>query len=212
MAIVAGSETTALTLACILFFLAKFPDVQKKLQEHLDRAMLDPDSDLAGGDRWTYEKIKTVTYLDNVIDETLRLKPPVPTGGYRMTPREGITVDGRFIPGDTNVFVPILRIQTDPRYWPQPEEFIPERFGERRAELGTAGTAYIPFSLGTYSCVGKNLAVMSLRIAVSRIVQHFDITFAAGETGEAFDSEVEDNFTAALRPLMLQFSPRKTKH
>lgn len=198
--IVAGSETAATTLATILYFLSKHPDVQKKLQSQLDAAL---------GQRWSYEDVKAVTYIDDVIHETLRLKPALLTGGHRVTPPQGLTIDGTFIPGDTNVFVPVQRIQTDPRYWKEAAEFIPERFGERRAEMETDGAPFLPFTLGAYQCPGKNLAFLSLRIALSRVMREFDVAFAPGETGESFDRDVKDTFTTTLPPMMIKFTKRK---
>ncbi|KUI66488.1 Tryprostatin B 6-hydroxylase [Cytospora mali] len=198
--IVAGSETTATTLASIFYFLAKHPSVQHKLQSQVDSVL---------GKEWDYEKVKSITFIDDIINEALRLKPALLTGGYRVTPPEGITVDGTFIPGDINVFVPVQGIQTDPRYWKEADEFIPERFGERRDEMGTDGAPFIPFSLGAYSCPGKNLAFLSLRITLSRVMQEFDVSFAPGETGEVFDKEVKDTFTALLPPVMIRFTKRK---
>ncbi|KAI1646748.1 cytochrome P450 [Daldinia loculata] len=200
--IVAGSETSATVLASALFYLAKFPRVLKKLQAQIDDIIPTPAD-------WTYEKAKAIAYLDNVIDETQRLKPALLTGGYRRTPPEGIQIDEQFIPGNVSVIVPIQLIQTHPRYWKQSMDFIPERFGERSAEMGTSEAPYMPFSQGTYGCPGKNLALMTLRIAISSLAQHFDITFAADETGEIFDKEAKDVFTTSLEPLNLQFSPRK---
>ncbi|KAI0110549.1 monooxygenase [Hypoxylon sp. NC0597] len=200
--IIAGSDTNAATLAQALFFLAKSPSILKKLQAKIDASMPSPAD-------WTYEKVKSITYVDNIIDETLRLKPAVLSGVYRVTPREGIQIDEQFIPGDINVFVPTQRIQTDPRFWKQAADFIPERFGERSAEMKTDLGLYMPFALGPYTCVGKNLSMTSLRISISCIAQHFDISFAPGETGEEFDKGAKDTFTTTLPPLMLQFSPRK---
>ncbi|KAI4862377.1 putative benzoate 4-monooxygenase cytochrome P450 [Hypoxylon rubiginosum] len=200
--IIAGSETSATTLAQILFYLAKFPAVFKKLQERVDAVMPSPAD-------WTYEKTKSIAYVDNIIDEGLRLKPAILSNLYRVTPPQGIQVDEQHIPGDTNVFVPMQRIQTDPRYWKEAAEFVPERFGERRVEMGTDDSPFMPFSLGVYSCPGKSMAIMTMRIALSRIAQEFDISFAPGETGEKFDKEAGDVVTTSLLPLMLQFTPRK---
>ncbi|KAK6954544.1 hypothetical protein Daesc_004511 [Daldinia eschscholtzii] len=180
MFIVAGSETSATVLAGILFFLAKHPHVLKKLQAEIDSVIPTPAD-------WTYEKVKKIKYIDNVIDETQRLKPALLTGGFRQTPPEGLQIDEQFIPGGVSVFVPTQLIQTDPRYWKQNLDFIPERFGERSAEMGTNEAPFMPFSHA----------------------QHFDVAFAAGETGEMFDKEAQDIFTTSLKPLVLQFSPRK---
>ncbi|KAF2185244.1 cytochrome P450 [Zopfia rhizophila CBS 207.26] len=200
--IIAGSETTATTLASVLFYLAKYPEKQKKLQQFVDLAMP------GGFSEWNYEKVKSVTYIDDVINESLRLKPALLNGGPRETPAKGIQIDEMYIPGSTNVLVPIQLIHKDPRYWQQSEEFIPERFGEKRADMGTDKAPFLPFSLGAYSCPGKNLAQLSLRISISSIAQNFDVSFAPGETGENFDKEALDTFTTTLPPLQLQFTPR----
>ncbi|KAL1592404.1 hypothetical protein SLS59_009757 [Nothophoma quercina] len=200
--IIAGSETTATTLAGALYYLAKHQEKQKKLQRLIDQT-------IEGNNAWTYEKVKSISYLDDWISETLRLRPALLTGGPRETPSKGVQIDEVFIPGNTNVLIPISLIHRDPRWWQDAQDFVPERFGERRVEMGTDQAPYLPFSLGAYSCPGKNLAQLSLRVALSTIVQNFDITFAPGETGEAFDKEMLDTFTVTLPPLQLQFSPRE---
>lgn len=139
--IIAGSETTATTLASVLYYLAKNPAVLAKLQRQLDEAMP------GGSNDWTYEKVKAVSYLDDVIQETLRLRPAVLTGGYRVTPAEGIQVDEVYIPGDVNVFVPVQRIQTDERYYVDPKNFVPERWNEKK-EMCSEGAPFFPFVLG----------------------------------------------------------------
>jgi cytochrome P450 len=178
-----------------------------------------------GYSEWSYSKVKEVSYVDDFIKETLRLKPALLTGGARETPAKGLQIGDTFIPGNTNVVIPIHRIQRDDRWWQQPNDFIPERFGERKKEMGTDLTTYLPFSLGmpatwrhrrptadnctgAYGCPGKNLAEMSLRTSLSMIAQNFDVSFAPGETGEAFDNEMLDTFTVTLPPLQLQFAAR----
>ncbi|CAI7567750.1 unnamed protein product [Penicillium bialowiezense] len=199
--IVAGSETTATTLASVLYYLVKNPETLAKLQRLLDDAMP------AGVDDWSYEKVKSVAYLDDVIQETLRLRPAVMTGGYRVTPAEGITVDETYIPGDVNVFVPVQLIQTDERYYTNAKEFVPERWNEKK-EMCVEGAPFFPFVLGPYSCPGKNLAMMSLRISLSTLLQSFNIQFAPGENGEAFENQTLDTFTTTLPQLKVQFQRR----
>ncbi len=151
------------------------------------------------------------------------------TGGYRVTPAQGLQIDEVHVPGDINVFVPSQVIQRDPRYFEKPLDFMPERWSDKRGQLTSGNIPYMPFSLGTpitnsyevdnvltsstgaYSCPGKNLALMVLRSAVSRIALQFDIAFAPGETGQDFDLKAMDTFTTTLPPLRLQFSPRQSK-
>lgn len=147
---------------------------------------------------------------------------------YRVTPAEGIQVDEVYIPGDINVCVPFEMIQTDKRYWSNALDFIPERWTERKEEMGTDESLFIPFSagqhanlllnmidaelfLGVYRCPGDRLAMMGMRTAISSIAQDFDITFAQGENGKSFIDDRRDAYTTVLAPLQLQFTPRK-KH
>ncbi|KAL4812321.1 cytochrome P450 [Aspergillus spinulosporus] len=171
--IVAGSKTTATTLASILYYLCKNPEILAKLQRLLDEAM--PGGPL----EWTYDKIKTISYLDDIIGEMLRLRPEILTGGYRVTPVEGLQVDEL--------------IQTDERYY---KEMIQE------------GAPYFPFLYSLYVCPGKNLALMSLGISVSKLAQLYDKHFAPGETGELFETRTLDTFTTTLPPLHVQFVHR----
>ncbi|EFQ92355.1 hypothetical protein PTT_10567 [Pyrenophora teres f. teres 0-1] len=202
--IVAGSETTAVTLATALFYLAKHPAKQAKLQHLLNQRMP------GGYINWSYEKARSISYLDDIINETLRLQPALMTGGARETPAKGIQIDDTYIPGNTNVVIPISLIQRDRRWWQQAEEFVPERFGELKQEMETEGAPYLPFSLGVYGCPGKNLAMTSLRTALSMIAMSFDFGFAPGETGVRFEEEKLDTLTVTLPPLYLKFTPRES--
>lgn len=103
-----------------------------------------------GYERWSYDKVKSVSFVDDIINETLRLKPALLTGGARETPNKGIQVGETYIPGNVNVLVPTWLIQRDERYWQRPNDFVPERFGERRADMKTDGAPYLPFSLGNF--------------------------------------------------------------
>lgn len=144
--IVAGSETTATILASALYYLAKNPAVLEKVQRQLDKAMP------AGPNDWSYEKVKEVTYLDDIINETLRLRPAVMTGGPRVTPPEGIQVDEVYIPGDVNVLVPTQLLQTDERYYKDARNFVPERWNENK-EMCSSEAPFFPFILGEFGAL-----------------------------------------------------------
>ena len=99
--IVAGSDTTAATFSHLFCHLASQPEIVAKLREEL--------TPLVGGGGSVdvqNQKIQDADYLNGVINETLRLNPPVPSGVFRKTPKEGIMVNETFIPGDTVVQVP----------------------------------------------------------------------------------------------------------
>jgi cytochrome P450 len=68
-----------------------------------------------GYSQWSYEEIKFISYVDDFINKTLRLRPALLTGGAREAPAKGIQVDDTFIPGKTNIMIPVSLIQRDPR-------------------------------------------------------------------------------------------------
>ncbi|KAL4936547.1 hypothetical protein BDV06DRAFT_216594 [Aspergillus oleicola] len=203
--IITGSDTTGVALANAFYFLAKHPAVYNRLQAELDEVFpkTSQKSDFHN------EALRHLPYLEAVISETLRLKPAVPSGQPRQTPPEGLQVDEMWIPGDTIVVIPQYVIQRDDRYFPSGNKFIPERWLDEKEKLIKHDEAFFPFQLGRYGCVGKQLALMEMRLVIARISLEFDISFAPGEAGEAFDQDAKDTFTFTVGPLMLQFQSRQ---
>ena len=97
--VVAGSDTTASSLAAIFYYLAKFPKHVKKLREELNTL---PEGEL----RYQAQQLKNMSHLNAVINETLRLLPPIASGVQRFTPAEGLQIGDTWIPGFVNVQVP----------------------------------------------------------------------------------------------------------
>lgn len=181
------------------------PSCYQKLQERVDAALK-----ADGGDATTvsHEKIKDVAYLDWLVQETLRLKPAVPSGVTRLTPPGGLQIDEVHIPGDTIVVVPMHSIQRDPRYWGGKEDAVSYR-PERWADLSTEKEAWMAFNRGAGVCPGKNLAFMELRLVLAKIAARFEVPrFAPGFDAEAFDRGAEDRFTMHLSELKLVFTAR----
>lgn len=198
------SETSATSVAYELYFLAKHPEKQRKLREKLLEAMP------GGMPDWSYAKVKEVSYLDDFLNETLRLKPPVMLGVQRETSEKGLRIDDDiFIPPRTAVMVPMQAMQKDPRYWPEAEEFIPERWGERRKEMGTDDAPFFAFCMGPHLCAGKTMAYISMRAVLSKLVMAFDVAFAPGEDGVIFDTQELETFSTVVPPLQLTFTPRE---
>lgn len=178
--------------------MTQYPDCYRKLQDTL--AQIFPNGE---GD-WKYEKVKNVPYLDYIVHETLRLKPSVPAGTTRLTPPSGMQIDDVNIPGDVVVSVPTYTIQRDPRYWNDASEFIPERW----EKLSTEKAPWLSFSRGQYNCPGRNLAMMELRMVLSRIALRFDISLVSKRDGDIFDRDAKDTFTLAIPPLPMLFTRR----
>lgn len=99
---------------------------------------------------------------------------------------------------------------TDPRNFQQPNDFIPERWSSR-PELVLRKEAFIPFSAGPYSCVGKPLAMMELRLAVANVVTKFDMKLEDEvESVKAFEESPgwKDTFVVSVPPVRVCFQPR----
>jgi cytochrome P450 len=114
------------------------------LQKELD----DVFGSTAKSSHFSNEKLQSLPYLEAVINETLRLKPAVPSGQPRVTPPEGLQIDEVWIPGETIVVLSQYVLQRDERYFPSGSEFIPERWLGEKSNLIKHEEAFFPFQLG----------------------------------------------------------------
>ncbi|KAF2632017.1 cytochrome P450, partial [Macroventuria anomochaeta] len=112
----------------------------------------------------------------------------------RVTPSEGLTINGHFVPGDMIVQMPLFVLNRDARNFVRPDEFLPERW-TTSPDLVINRTAFFPFSTGPYSCVGKTLAYMELRSVVGRVLNEFDVVLP-DDFGAEYWNGVRDHFTA----------------
>jgi len=216
------SDTTGTTLANALYFLACNPTAYQRLQQEVDEAAIKGDA------IFNNDISPSLPYLEAVITETLRLKPAVPSGQPRVTPTEGLVIDGTWIPGNTIVIIPQYVIQRDERFFVRASEFLPERWLDEGKDLVNR-QAYFPFVigelfyislrlfsfivdriLGPYACPGKQLALLQMRGVLRGIARDFHINLAPGEDGVAFDREAKDTFTLAVKPLQMVFTKRAT--
>ncbi|KIW05638.1 uncharacterized protein PV09_03509 [Verruconis gallopava] len=205
LVIVAGSDTTAATLTWLFYELTKDPAQFKKLQKVVDDAV--GDKDLLSCD-----DVANIPLLDGFINETLRLHPAVPSGVQRETPPEGITIGDKYIPGNIIIWQPIHTIQRDPRYFKEATVFRPERWLEdQQAEWIYDRRAFIPFSTGSYKCIGNNLAMMEMRAVAANIVHKFDVVAAPGEDFTTIENKTMDTFTLTLGKLDVIMTRRTTR-
>ncbi|EDV24414.1 uncharacterized protein TRIADDRAFT_56195 [Trichoplax adhaerens] len=167
--LVAGYETTANTLGFASYLLATNPDAQKKLRDEIDSLCPDANS-------IDYDTLFSLPYLDMVISETLRMYPPA--FFINREAREDITINGLLIPKDVMVGFPIYAIHYNPKLWPKPNEFIPERFSpEEKAKQ--IPCSYLPFGGGPRNCIGMRLALLEAKLALVKIIQNFELKTVA---------------------------------
>jgi cytochrome P450 len=111
--------------------------------------------------------------LNAVINETMRILPPLLQGWQRNVPPEGAVLAGKFIPGGTIVHMEMYAVHLDPNLWEEPDKFKPERW--LKENLTDALDELMPFSRGVRACTGRNLAEAELRMVLSMIVYYFEL-------------------------------------
>ncbi|KKY13964.1 putative cytochrome p450 [Diplodia seriata] len=214
--VMAGADTATATMTNFFYYLSLYPEIQREL--HASIVEMVPASALADPATLTPDLLDRVPLLEAIINETLRLQPPIPSGNPRVTPAEGLYVrDAKYgdidIPGNTVVYMPQWVIQRDERYFGRADEFIPTRWiaTSPEAALLKERAAWFPFQVGTYYCVGQKLAIWELKSVLARSIAKFEVSFAEGEDGKAFIEGSRDQWTLTLKKLMLRFKERKTE-
>ena len=180
----AGSETTAISLAAVFYFLVKHPSCYKKLQAELDNAIQDGKIGKAENGLITWTESQTLTYLDAVIKESFRLHPAAGLPLERITPADGVTICGQQIAGGTIVGCSAWVIHRhEPTFCPSHapekypiEDFIPERWldasSEQRKEM--EGTMF-HFGAGPRTCIGKNISLLEVYKLIPNFLTRFNV-------------------------------------
>ncbi|SEL93190.1 Cytochrome P450 [Roseovarius azorensis] len=165
--IVAGHETTALTLGWSLYLCAFDQNVQ-------DRARAEAQAVLQGRAA-TGEDVARLPFVRQIIDEALRLYPPA--GMISRTAQKADTLCGREIrPGDT-VIIPIYALHRNHVLWDDPDAFRPERFADRKS---IERYAYLPFGDGPRICIGASFALQEAVIILATLLSRFRFTPVPG--------------------------------
>ncbi|KAF2261395.1 benzoate 4-monooxygenase cytochrome P450 [Lojkania enalia] len=196
--IIAGSETSATALSGISYYLCKNRTVLDKLATEIRGAFAD-DADI------TFEATSNLTYLNAVIEEGLRMYPPVPHALHRLPPPGGETVDGYFVPEGTSVATHHYATYHSPHNFTLPDEFIPERWlGDSRFPNDELD-AVQAFQLGPRGCLGKALGYAEIRTILSKLLFNFDISLCQ-ESEIWVDQKVY--YLWDKRPLMMNLRKR----
>ncbi|XP_059061354.1 cytochrome P450 6B6-like [Achroia grisella] len=164
----AGYETSATTMTFMLYLLAKNPHIQEKLHQEIDKALENNNGEL------TYEVIREMTYLHKVFDETLRMYPIVEP--LQRCARSDYKIPGTDVVIEKNRIVLITPrgIHYDPKYYPNPEVFDPERFNPEVA-AARHPCAYMPFGVGPRNCIGLRFAKLQSNICIVKLLSKFRV-------------------------------------
>ena len=162
----AGHETTTLVLAWVLYLISTRPEIVEQITAEL--AFLN-------GRAPGYEDLSRLRYLRMVVEETMRLYPPV-----WVLSRTAVSDDviGEFhIPAGSEILIFPYVTHRHPHWWDQPENFCPERFLPQNAASRRRGT-YLPFGAGPRTCVGLNFAMTEILVVLALLLQRFRVELA----------------------------------
>ncbi|KAH9922364.1 cytochrome P450 [Fomitopsis serialis] len=200
-AMLAGSDTTAVALCNTFYCVLAHPDVYQHLREEVDAAF--PPG---AGDPVDAAKLSSLEYLNAVINESLRLYPSIPTslqrapqpgtGTHQISPT--LVIDER-----TSILVPPYVLHRDSRYFsPDPDRFWPERWLRKDdPDVVTNTSAFVPFSSGPPNCVGRPVALLSMRMILAWMVRSFEMRLVEGYDVKQWERDLRDYFALQKGPL-----------
>lgn len=178
----AGHETTAQALTWIWYLLSQHPEEEKTFHQELD-------SVLAG--RYPgLEDLERLPYTRMVIDEAMRLYPPI-----LLYARQAIAndeIDGYHIPAGAMITVSQYLTHRHPDYWKDPEHFIPERFSPEKSS-DRPRYAYFPFGGGQRVCIGNNFALLEMTLVLAVVGQKYHLHLVPGQ-------DIQPKMVGTLRP------------
>ncbi|XP_055313348.1 probable cytochrome P450 9f2 [Sitodiplosis mosellana] len=168
----AGFETSSSVLSFAAYEILANPDVQQKLYEEIAEV-----NEQLGEKRVSYDVLQKMKYLDQVVSETLR-KWPVAVMIDRLCVKNYVYDDGKQlnfkIDKGVSVLFSLMSIQNDPKYFPNPSKFDPERFSDENKHNIVPGT-YNPFGLGPRNCIGSRFALMELKAILYYLLLNFSL-------------------------------------
>jgi cytochrome P450 len=179
----AGHETTAVGLSWTWYLLDQHPQVQQAVIEEA-KSVLDPDQ------LPDWETIGRLRYTRSVLEESMRLYPPVPW--FSRTCIEDDVIDGYEIPKDAMVSIIPWIMHRHPRHWPDPERFDPSRF-EAEEAANRHRYEFLPFGGGPRKCVGTHFAMTEAQLILASLAARYRFALVEGQS-------VEPKPLVSLRP------------
>lgn len=171
--IVAGSETLTTALVGTMHHLLENSDKLERLVKEV-RGVFENEKDIDG------QTTTKMTYLTAVLQEGMRLCPPIPDNLHREVPAPGAIIAGIWLPGGTAVGVPCYSMFRSDENFERAGEFIPERWLEGEGFVGDKKDVFHPFGVGPSGCMGQPLAWVEMRMILARLLWNFDFKIPEG--------------------------------
>ncbi|SCO16221.1 related to pisatin demethylase cytochrome P450 [Fusarium fujikuroi] len=169
---VAGSDTTGITLSAILYYLLKHPPCLAALQQEID--FYYSEGKLSG--KPTFQETQQMPYLQAVIKETLRLHPATGLPLERVVPKGGATISGHFFPEGSIIGINTwVQHRNQSIYGLDADIYRPERWLTTDEEqLSVMNRHWIPFGLGSRTCLGRHISMLEISKLIPKIVREFN--------------------------------------
>eukprot|EP01099_Mayorella_cantabrigiensis_P008808 TRINITY_DN863_c0_g1_i3.p1 TRINITY_DN863_c0_g1~~TRINITY_DN863_c0_g1_i3.p1 ORF type:complete len:371 (+),score=82.63 TRINITY_DN863_c0_g1_i3:382-1494(+) len=183
----AGTNTTGGVLTWVCHHLVCYPEIYEKVQKEIDEVI---PSDLS---KLSLQDVSRLTYLNMVINETLRYTPPL----WRTPPKHLVTdtqIGEWECEKDVAFYLHIYQIHHSPDLWPNPEKFDPERWASEKPSLGLTSNdddvelspeqrekkiietyKFVPFGAGRRVCIGKYFSMLEMRIVLSILLRTYKL-------------------------------------
>lgn len=195
--LLAGHETSSNALAWTFWLLTRHRDVEARLLEELHTVL--------GGRPATSADLTRLPYLKQVVQESMRVLPPVWAIARRSQQDE--TFHGFHVPKGSYLTILPYTLHRHPDYWPDPERFDPERFNPNRTEPRHS-YSYIPFAAGPRTCIGAGMAMLEIQLVVANLLPRFHMAVAPG-------ARIETAARVTLTPkfgMPMRVTPRTAAH
>ncbi|KAK5073829.1 hypothetical protein LTR64_007031 [Lithohypha guttulata] len=171
--IIAGSDTTAVSLSSVLYHLIKTPRAMQKLRDEVKSA---EEQGRLAPDTVSFAVSQEMPYLQACIKEALRVHPAVGLPLWRVVNQGGAEINGEYMPAGSEVGINAWVVHNDRDIWgADVNEYRPERWLEADAErLKKMEQYYLPFGLGARTCIGRHISYLEMTKLVPQIVRTFD--------------------------------------
>jgi cytochrome P450 len=197
--LLAGEDTTANSIAWMMYFMAEYPEIQRQMQGEADAVLGDSQ---AVSD---YGSINDLNYIEAVAHETMRFKPVAPF--LALQALTNVSVNSLKIPKGTQVLLLLRPKGLEDLEFASAGAFEPDRWlNYSRQDNPHHRKSFLPFGAGPRLCPGRSLALLEIKMVVSMICRHFDV--ARVDTNR----EIQEQFVFTMMPkdLMMMLQPRNS--
>nr|ATU82874.1 secreted Cytochrome-like protein [Pristhesancus plagipennis] len=196
----AGFETSSSVQANCLYELALNQEIQDKLRDEIDKVLKNYNGEI------TYQGLQEMPYLEQVIFETMRKYPTLPFLNRLCTKDYQIPETNLVIDKGTRIIVPVYALHHDPKFYPDPDKFIPERFApENKSSIPSC--AYLPFGEGPRICIGMRFGLLQTKTGIVTTLSKYKL-LKTDDTPERLSFEPASIITKVKEKISLKIVNR----